>query len=215
LMLPNGLTSLSKLMPPKGLIPKDLILKKSISMNKFQNTYRTEDYRSQRGVAVLDVMLLAAIIVFVIIPLFCYVIESYSISVKTQIIRDAVDLTNISAYEAIKAENLSWNILEIDYEKMQSIYRGLLAKNLSLYEDMSPKPESIADEKVSIESLFVYNEETGVTCPNGTTLDRPSIHACIIVPVKPSLYRQFILEQAGKSYFELKIHVDSEIPIDN
>jgi len=214
-MLPNGLTSLSKLMPPKGLIPKDLILKKSISMNKFQNTYRTEDYRSQRGVAVLDVMLLAAIIVFVIIPLFCYVIESYSISVKTQIIRDAVDLTNISAYEAIKAENLSWNILEIDYEKMQSIYRGLLAKNLSLYEDMSPKPESIADEKVSIESLFVYNEETGVTCPNGTTLDRPSIHACIIVPVKPSLYRQFILEQAGKSYFELKIHVDSEIPIDN
>ncbi|HHW01035.1 MAG TPA: hypothetical protein GXX36_15985 [Clostridiaceae bacterium] len=211
---------MSKLMPPKGLIPKELIpkeliLKKSILLNISQNSYGTDGYRSQRGVAVLDVILLAAIIVFAIIPVFCYVIESYSISVKAQIIRDAVDMTNISAYEAIIAENLSGNILEIDYEKMQSTYRGLLAKNLSLYGDMSPKPESIADEKVLIESLLVYNEGAGATCLNGSMLDRPSIHACIIVPVKPSLYRQFILEQAGKSYFELKIHVDSEIPIDN
>ena len=152
---------------------------------------------------------------FVVIPVFYYVLENYLLSVKAQMIRDAVDMTNISAYEAIRAENLSGNTLEIDYEKMQSIYRGLLAKNLILYEDMSPKPESIADEKVLIDSLLVFSEGNGVTCPNGTMLDRPSIHACVIVPVKPSLYRQFILEQAGKEYFELKIHVDSEIPIDN
>jgi len=196
---------LNKLMQPKALM----------SLNIFQNANGTEDYKNQRGYAVLDVILLASIVVFVIIPIFYYAIESYLISVKAQIIRDTVDMTNISAYEAIKAESLSGNIFEIDYEKMQSIYSNLLAKNLSLYGDMSPKPESVADEKVLIESLLVYNEGSHISCPNGTMLDRPSIHACVIVPVKPSLYRKIILGKAGKEYFDLKIHVDSEIPIDN
>lgn len=173
------------------------------------------DYRRQKGNAVLDVILFAAVVVFVIIPVFYYIIESYLILVKAQVIRDAVDLTNISAYEAIKVESLSGNVFDMNYEKLQAVYRNLLAKNLGLDGDMSPKPESVADEKVLIDSLSVYNGGTGAACPNGTILDKPSIHSCIIVPVKPSLFRQVLLGQAGKSYFELKIHVDTEIPIDN
>lgn len=204
------------MLPKKAMLKNVLISQKElISSNLFRNTHRKEDYRNQRGDAVLDVILLAAIVVFVIIPVFYYLIENYLISVKAQVIRDAVDMTNISAYEAIRAENLSGNMLEIDFEKLQTIYRDLLVKNLNLYGDMSPKPGSVADEKVLIESLLVYNEGNCVTCPNGTKMDRPSIHACVVVPVKPSLYRQIILGQAGKKYFELKIHVDSEIPIDN
>lgn len=169
----------------------------------------------RKGSAVLDVILLAAVVVFLILPVFYSVIERHMILTKTQIMKIAVDMTNVSTYEAIKAQSLSGNRVEIDYALAHAIYRKLLAKNLNLYDDLSPKPESVADDKVLIDSLFIYTGGTQAFCPNGTRLERPSVHGCITIPVKPSLYRHIILGQAEKRYFELKIHVDSEIPVDN
>ena len=171
---------------------------------------------NNKGITVLGLLTAVAIIVFVIFPVFAAVIERYIILNKAQIIRDAVDLANISIYNALDAGDMGKNTVSLDYGNVSSIYRSMLATNLNLNPtNLNPLPNSIADGPVTIDSLVIYTGGFPVTCPNGTILKRPSVHSCVIIPVKPSLYRQIILDMMGKQYVELKIHVDTDIPVDN
>lgn len=172
-------------------------------------------FKITRGSAAADVVLGAAIIIFVILPVFSVVIEKYIIYNKLLAIKDAVDMTNISAYNAINAENLGRNVVTIDNEKIDSLYRYLLARNLNLNSDLSPHPDSIAEGTVNIDSIIIYTGGFPLTCPGGTEFKRPAVHSTITVPVKPSLYRQIILDMIGREHIELKVHVDSDIPVNN
>jgi len=167
------------------------------------------------GSAIVDVVLGAAIIVFVVLPLFSAVIEKYIVMNKAQIIRDAVDMTNISTYNAINAGNLGKSIITLDSVEVDSIYRTLLAENLNLNNDLSPKTGSIAEGPVNIDSLLIFTSGFPTVCPNNNEINRPSVHSYITIPVRPSLYRQVILNILGKQYVEFKVHVDSEIPVNN
>jgi len=154
-------------------------------------------------------------IVFVIMPVFSSVIEKYLILNKAQIIKDAVDITNIAAYNALSAESLSRNSVLLDNSKLESIYSQLLAENLKLDYDLYPDEDSIADARVNIDSIIIYTAGFPLTCPKGIPITRPSVHSQITVPVKPMLYRSVILNILNKEYIELKIHVDSDIPVNN
>lgn len=169
----------------------------------------------RKGSAVVDVVIGAAILVFIVLPVFSGIIERYILQNKAQIIKDALDMTNISAYNALNAESLGQVEVNFEYSKMESIYRSLLAKNLNLQSDLYPMPQSIAEDKVCIDSLIIYTEGLPALCPNGVSIKRPSIHSVISIPVRPSIYRELLLSIMGKKYIELKVHVDSEIPVNN
>lgn len=171
--------------------------------------------KSNRGSSTAVVLISAMTVVFVVLPIFSAVIEKYIIFNKAQIIKDAVDMTNIASYNAINTHDLSRNIVTFDGEELDKIYRYLLAKNLRLDSDLFPAEGSIAGDRVRIESVAAYTSGLPLTCPDGTEIKRPSVHSCVIVPVKPLLYRHIILNALNKEYIELKVHVDSEIPVNN
>jgi len=169
----------------------------------------------EKGSGAMDVVIASAIIVLLVFPVFSTVIEKYIIIAKSQVIKDAVDMTNVSAYNALNSVNLAKADIEMNNEDIRMIFARLLAKNLNLEPDLSPKENSLAENRVIVDSVEIYTEEFPATCPNGTQIRRPSVHSCIIVPIKPAMYRQIILNALGKQHIELKVHVDSDIPVNN
>ena len=171
-------------------------------------------FKSNKGSAAGTVVLFAAVLVFVIFPIVSVVIEKNIMLAKGQIIKDAIDITNIASYTGLSS-SISEGTIGVDNAKLYSVYTSMLAKNLNLNDDLTPKQNSVAEGPVTIDSLIVYLSGFPLVCPDGNTLVRPSVHAVITVPVKPSLYRQVILSLLGKQYIYLKIHVDSDLPLNN
>ena len=171
--------------------------------------------RNKKGDAVVDVLLMGTLIIFIILPIFAVVVEKQIINNKAQLIKDALDLTNISTYNAINTPSLGKGQVALDDDAVLELYQRLLAKNLNLNDDLSPKENSIAEDTVIIDSLVIYTSGFLRICPEGTTIKRPAVHSCVIVPVKPSLFRKIILDSLGKQLVELKVHVDSDIPVNN
>jgi len=171
--------------------------------------------RSTKGSAVVYTVIAAAMLVFVILPVFSAVVEKYIMNEKARVIKDAVDMANIGVYNALNAGNLGKVNVDINYSKALEIFRRLLRKNLKLDAEMCPEDGSIAEGKVEIQSLEIYLSGFPVTCTSGTVVDRPSVHSRVCVPVRPSLYRTAILKLLGKQYILLELHVDSEIPLNN
>lgn len=169
----------------------------------------------EKGSTVADVIIFAFIIIFVILPILSFVLEKYIIANKAQIIRDAVDMTNVSTYNAINAGLLGMNAVQFDKAEADDVYKNMLIKNLNLHNDLSPDKNSIADGTVTIDSIIVYVNGFPLKCPEEVIITRPTVHSRITVPVKPLLYRQILLNLLGKQYIELKVHVDSEIPVNN
>jgi hypothetical protein len=171
--------------------------------------------RDETGSGVVDVIIAAALIVFVILPSVSIVLEKFIIMNKSQIIKDAVDIANISLYNAINTVYLGKNVINMDKAYVEHIYRTLLAENLNLNFDLTPKENSIVDGEVKIESIIIYTGEFPLKCPDGTDIKRPSVHSSLTLPLKPSLFRQMLLDILGREQMELKVHVDSEIPVNN
>ena len=170
---------------------------------------------ARRGSAAVDVIIAAAMIIFVILPLFSAVIERFILLNKAQIARDALDMTNISAYNSLSAGELGKTAVSFESGKALQIYRTLLSANLNLDDELNPLSRSIAEDTVSIESIVIYTEGFPAVCPNGTQLTRPSVHSCVNIPVRPSLYRQLLLGLIGRDYLDMRVHMDTEIPVDN
>lgn len=171
--------------------------------------------RFEKGSSLVDLILGAAIIVLVVLPVFSFVIEKYIITNKADMINDTIDLTNIAVYNALDTGAASKKTIDFNETEVLRIYRSLLAKNLLLNEDLTPKVNSIADGTVILDSIIIYIGNYPLNCPDGTLITRPTIHSRITVPIKPSLYRHLLLNILGRDYIELKIHVDSDIPIND
>lgn len=170
---------------------------------------------SKKGSGVVDVLLVGSIIVFILLPIFAAIMEKYLLSVKYQFIKDSMDVTNLSAYYALETECLGRNAIAFEEEKVINIYTNMLAKNMHLDTFLNPLENSIADSQVGIESLVIYTDNFPTKCPNGTNIVRPSIHSLITVPIKPVFFNSILRNITGKEYMELKIHVDSDIPVNN
>jgi len=170
---------------------------------------------SNKGMSILELLVAAGMLIFIIMPVFAIAAERYVVLNKVQVITDAVDITNMAAYSSINAQALSSNEISFDSIQARKTYERLLAKNLHLNSDLTPLKSSVADGQVVIRELVLHREEFPWTCPGGTVFNRPAVHSCIIVPLKPSLYRYAILRALNKEYLELEVHVDSEIPVNN
>ncbi len=168
-----------------------------------------------KGSAVLEVLIGVTMLVFVILPVFSAVMEKYILLEKSRIIRDAVDMTNISVYNALDTRELGKVQVNMNRSEAMRIFEEILAANLSLNGDLTPKPDSVAEGTVEVVSLEIYIAGFPTACPDGTTIVRPSVHSSVNIPIKPSLYRSVILSLLGKNHIDVVVHVDSEIPLNN
>lgn len=168
-----------------------------------------------KGSSVVIALIYGSIMVFVVLPIFAATIERFIILNKIQIIKDAVDITNISTYNAINTGTLSKSMITFDGGQLINIYKQMLMANLNLDENLLPEEASLADGKVEISSIILYLGSFPVICPKDTELTRPTIHSEVKVPIKPTLFREILLNKTGNEYVNLRIHVDSDIPIDN
>ena len=91
----------------------------------------------ERGSAVTQVVLMAALLVFIILPVFSAVIEKYILLEKARVIRDSVDMANLSAYNALSCADLGRVRVEAERSEVLYIYRQIL---IQFDEDMEPKP---------------------------------------------------------------------------
>lgn len=172
-------------------------------------------YRRKKGSVVADVVIGAALVIFIILPIFSFVAEKFILLDKAQMIKDAVDMTNISVYNALLARNLGKVEVSLSESEAEGIFRDLLAANLNLNSDLTPKSMSLAEDTVVINSIEIYSAGFPLHCPEGVEITRPAVHSTISIPVKPSLYRRVILELLGRGYINMEVHVDSDIPVNN
>ncbi len=170
-------------------------------------------FKRHDGTAVAEVIIAAALLIFVILPVFSAVMEKYVLSEKVRIIKDSVDMTNISAYNALDTVKLGMTGVDVSRPKAMDIYEKVLRYNLNLDEDLDPLPDSVAEGRVEVVSLEIYRSGFPESCPNGTSILRPSVHSSISIPVRPSLYRTVILRLLGRDHIDIVVHVDSEIPV--
>jgi hypothetical protein len=168
-----------------------------------------------KGSVVTEIVLMAAMLVFIVMPVFSAVIERYVLAQKARVIRDAADMTNISAYNALNAANLGKAAVDISQSEVMEIYKEMLGRNLRLEGDMDPKEDSVAQGRVEVLSLMIAANGFPAVCPEGAVITKPTVHSCIRVPVKPSLFRGIILGMLGREHIDIVVHVDSEIPLDN
>lgn len=169
---------------------------------------------SEKG-AISSYILFIMLIVFVLLPLSAVIMEKYIIYAKASSIKDSIDITNIAAYTAIVADQAGETNIFIDFNKAKKIYTDLLKKNLRLNDDLSPQDGSIAEGVVVIESFNIYLSDFPVTCPGGTVIYGPCVCTRTRVPIRPSLYRETILNALGVEFVYLNLHVDSIIPVNN
>lgn len=169
---------------------------------------------SEKG-AISSFLLYIMLIVFVLLPLSAVIMEKYIVSVKASSIKDSIDISNIATYTAIVSEQAGKANIVVDNTKILLIFEDLLKKNLRLNDDLSPKDGSIAEGVVVIESINIYLSGFPVTCPDGTVIYSPAVCTKTRVPIRPSLYRETILNALGEEFIYLNLHVDSEIPVNN
>ena len=170
--------------------------------------------RGNKGEAAAEVIFFAAVVVFVIFPVASAVAEKYIAVLKGQVIKDAVDVANIALYNSLDAGRGGTAEADFGGAAAMELYKSFLAENLSLNPDLSPKADSVAEGTVVIDELYVYTSGFPLQCPRGKLVIRPAVHAVVTVPVRPSLYRGVVLGLMGKDYVELKVHVDTDLPVD-
>lgn len=171
-------------------------------------------WHARKGSAAVDVVIGAAIIIFVVLPMFSVVIERFILINKAQIVKDALDMTNMAVYDSIIAGRLGKTSVDFEPGVVRQVFRELLSENLKLDADMEPLPDSIADGRVGIESIEIYTADLPQKCSEGTVLSRPSVHSCVSIPVRPTLYRRIISGILGRDHINMRVHMDSEIPLD-
>ena len=169
----------------------------------------------ERGSAVTQTVLMAAVLIFIIMPVFSAVIEKYILMEKARVITDSVDMTNISAYNALSSAELGKVRIGAERSDILEIYRHILSINLRLNDDLEPQPDSVAEGCVEVLSLEIFSSDFPAHCPEGVPITRPAVHSTIRVPVRPSLYRGIILGMLRREYVDIIVHVDTEIPVNN
>ena len=176
--------------------------------------------RSNKGSIVSDLLIFTLVVVFIILPLFSAVFDQYILLLKAQAIKDAIDVTNLAAYNAMKIPEKSETQITAAANDIRSNYMPMLALNLNLNSNLTPKENSIVNRTIEIVNITVYPKGMAfpVTCPKGGLIRRPSVHTVIKVSMKPALYwniYKFLTGTAGDGMREYNIHVDTELPYNN
>lgn len=174
----------------------------------------TSKIKNENG-GISFILIMSLLVIFIIIPVFAVVVEKYIVQLKVFDIKEAIELSSISTYNTVSSESLSGVEVDYDNTKAKSVFENYLAKNLNINSDLSPKGSGIVEGTVTVDSFVIYSSGFPHTCPNGNNITRPSVHAKITVPIKPTIYKYTILQALGTDTINLKFHYDTEIVIDN
>lgn len=172
------------------------------------------------GSIVSDLLIFTLVVIFVLLPIFSAVFEQYILLLKGKAIRDAIDMTNLAAYNAMKIPEKSESKITATVHDIDAIFKPMIALNMNLNSDLTPKENSIVDETVKIVNITVYPKGMSfpVTCPEGSTICRPTVHSVIKVSIKPALYwniYKLLTGAEGDGIKDYMVHRDTELPYNN
>lgn len=160
-------------------------------------------FKSKKGSAIFEMLIFACIIIFILLPLFAYCYEKYVAYLKLNVIKDAVDMSILSSYNAINSQVLAGSSIDICIQKANQNFRTLLASNLNLDGQLNPLDKSIVDSQIQIKDIIFH--------PNAS---KPSVQCELSFPIKPCFFREIIRIISGKSSFDITFREIVEIPVD-
>jgi len=164
-----------------------------------------------KGSIYTEVLITLCFLLILILPVFAYTVEKYLTLNSLQLVGDAIDASCMNAYEALDIAAASRDQLSIDINSMYPFIKAGICENLKLDSEMRPYSGSIAAGEVTIESIELYMNGFPRTCPDGRNVRMPSIHIRLKIPLKPGLFRTYIINEHGPVYF--RVHKDYEIPV--
>ncbi|MDD4494740.1 MAG: hypothetical protein PHV32_10440 [Eubacteriales bacterium] len=167
----------------------------------------------EKGSALIDVVLISALIAFVIMPLLSFVLDWFILINKVQTIRDAADLAALTIFCSLDNDSLGKSQLDFNNESLLESYKEVLSKNLHLDSELSPDSNSVLDGQAEIEELIIYSDDLPAQCPYGTEIEMKGIHVVLRITLKPSLYRGLLQELGGIKSTDIRLHFDNELPV--
>lgn len=157
---------------------------------------------SIRGSAIFEMLIFACIIIFILLPLFAYCYERYVVYLKLNVIKDAVDMSILSSYNAINSEILSGSSVDICIQKAQHNFRELMSSNLNLDSELKPESKSVIDGQVKIKDIIFYPHSS-----------KAYVQCELFFPIKPCFFGNIIRLITGKELFNITFKETVEIPV--
>lgn len=136
----------------------------------------------------LPIVLLWSVIFFIVVVLCTFVIDWYYMTVKAEVVKDALTFSELSVYKNIDKSAIESGNIELT-EEMKATFKSYLAKNLSLNEDLTSKQNSIIIGKVEIDDMKLYKKDAADKIyPDGSLIGyKPSLYVRIKYKIEPIL----------------------------
>lgn len=157
---------------------------------------------NRKGSITADVVLVTFIIVLVILPLFTFVFDKYLMFIVLKEASDMLDMSCLSAYEALKFDEASMGVVTIDLQKLEIEFLKYAEYNSSMLPGV-----------FYLRELDIISDSLPSSCSAGTILTRPSVHAVISICYNTGLFDRLVSGTEG--FRVLNIHRDVELPIEH
>ncbi|GKX32298.1 hypothetical protein SH1V18_47780 [Vallitalea longa] len=158
--------------------------------------------RNEKGeIGVFELILFTGIVLFILMPIFT---AAYEKQIMYKIGRDSNDIIKDSleaTYVTLNIKRGSTKKIEFD-DKFKRTFESYIRENMKLNVDFTPKDESMADAKIKVLELKRIN------------YPRKSVKVKLLLPIKPHLYRQIILDLMGKEWIGYEIVQEVSLPVD-
>lgn len=156
---------------------------------------------NRKGSMAADIVLTSFILIVLILPLLSFVFEKYIMVNALNEISDSIDMSCISAYQAIRFQDASRGNIYIDSEDLRVEFMRYISYNLS---------PNLGE--FELKELDFVSGSFPCTCSLGNTLTRPSVHAVVSIRIKAGIFDSAILGNDGVRI--LNVHRDVDIPVD-
>lgn len=174
--------------------------------------------KREKGSASVGLILIVAfMIVFVVIPLSAYIFDNLKVNLISRDVAGAIDVAIEDGYHSLQKPILSKEDFIVDGPILQYYVTERLKKSLYLNDDLAPKANSKLEGPFSIELLnFVGTANLPYTeLSTGKVYTRPFVEVQFTIRLKPTLYRDLILNALGKSYIEFSAKRKTIIYVNN
>lgn len=160
---------------------------------------------NNKGSAVISIIIASAFIVFLILPVFAFVMEKQITNTKISSVKECMDITNRAVYTALKKDSLCKSEVELSINNGKEQFAALLKKNMNLDDGFMPKGVCPAAGKVEILKFDIYREDDSTIY----------ISSQIRIPLKPSLYLGELCVLDKDGLVHIIVEALSSMPVDN
>lgn len=137
---------------------------------------------------------------------FALIFDVGYLMVRREIIKNAMDFSNMAAYREISTEKLAVNELYIDEVLAEETFEETLQHNLKLDSSLDPLSDSMASDTVKIVSFEVFNpDKLPATDSVGNLVEEVAVHSRIVVSLKPMFIGLF-------KTVDLPVAITTDIP---